>query len=160
MEHKNVPSPFATACVWGKYHNCALFHHCSVPPNKGILIFFFNAVPIPVIASAPLSPSTCVHLKRFLALKNFFRIETKQNTCKPTNSFWLYHLWFFCLTVMLFFLSSVTFNLFIPPVSPVSVVVFFARKCSLHSIKPFSYLNTPLHLTISLPEVSVDVFRK
>lgn len=41
-----------------------------------------------------------------------------------------------------------------------SVVVFFPSKCSLHSLKPFSYLNAPLHLTTSLPQVAVDVFRQ
>lgn len=36
----------------------------------------------------------------------------------------------------------------------------FLSKSSLHPIKPLSYLNTPLHLKISLLEVPVDVFRK
>lgn len=67
--------------------------------------FFSYAFPIPTVASAPLSSSTCVHLKRLLALKNFFRMETKQNPPIPSG-FILF--WFFCLTVMLFFLSSAT----------------------------------------------------
>lgn len=51
---------------------------------------------------------------------------------------------------MLFCSSVTSFNLHIPVVLPASVIISSQSIRSLHPIKLFSYLETPLHLKTSL----------